>query len=129
MRQRPTKALAKPGTSAISGLRDQFGQSHQIVGGGSEGKGPSDALTTTEPGPPLPGDRFDPAKCLLDVLADALADGIAAVPGRSPVNRGVAAAGVLRNMQRDVHRAQLIDEVFCTVAFVGSSVIAAGRSA
>jgi hypothetical protein len=31
----------------------------------------------------LPCDRLDPAECLLD----ALADGIAAVPGRPPVDR------------------------------------------
>jgi hypothetical protein len=33
-------------------------------------------------------------------IADALADGIAAAPGRSPVNRRAAAAGVLGNMRQ-----------------------------
>lgn len=42
----------------------------------------------------------------------------AAVPGRSLVDRRTAAAGVLRNMRRHVHRTQLVDEVFC-VDFVG----------
>src|SRR6266550_2504715 len=53
-------------------------------------------------------------------LWDALADGIAAVPGRSRVDRRAAAAGVLCNMRRHVHRAQLVDEVFCIVGFVGA---------
>jgi hypothetical protein len=52
---------------------------HQIGGGSSEGKGPSDVITATEPGLLLPGDRLDPAECLLDALADALADGITVV--------------------------------------------------
>lgn len=43
----------------------------------------------------------------------------AAVPGRSLVDCRAAAAGVLRNMWRHVHRAQLVDEVFCVVDFVG----------
>src|SRR5450755_2302695 len=108
-RQRPWRSRA-PWPSA--GLRYQLGESHQIVGGGSEGKSPSDAITATEPGLLLPGDRLDPAECLLDALADALADNIAAVPGRSPINRRTAAVGVLRNVRRHLHRAQFVDEVF-----------------
>jgi hypothetical protein len=73
-RQRPWRSRA-PWPSA--GLRYQLGQPDQIVGGGSEGKSPSDTITATEPGLLLPGDRFDPAECLLDALANALADGIA----------------------------------------------------
>jgi hypothetical protein len=63
-----------------------------------------------------PRDCFDPAECLLDPLENARADGLAAVPGRSPVNRGATAAGVVCNMRRHVHRAQLVDEVFCIAA-------------
>src|ERR1700721_2548382 len=96
-RQRPWRSRA-PWPSA--GLRYQLGQPDQIVGGGSEGKSPSDTITATEPGLLLPGDRFDPAECLLDALADALADGIAAGPGRSPVNRGPAAVGFRAKRRR-----------------------------
>src|ERR1700721_4309497 len=116
-RQRPWRSRA-PWPSA--GLRYQLGQPDQIVGGCSEDKSPSDTITATEPGLLLPGDRFDPAECLLDALANALADGIAAVPGRSPINRRTAAAGVLRNMRRHPHRAQFVDEVFYVVGFVGA---------
>src|SRR5450755_963554 len=116
-RQRPWRSRA-PWPSA--GLRYQLGESHQIVGGGSQGKSPSDAITATEPGLLLPGDGLDPAECLFDALADALADGIAAVPGRSPINRRTAAVGVLCNMRCHVHRAQFVDEVFCIVGFVGA---------
>ena len=87
MRQRPTKSLAKPGTVAIRRFRDQLGQPHQSAGGGSEGKGPFDATTATEAGLLLLRDCLDPVECLLDPLANARADGIAAVPVRSPVNR------------------------------------------
>jgi hypothetical protein len=45
-------------------LHDQPAQPHQIVGSGSEGKGPSDAITAEEPGHLLPGDRLDPAERL-----------------------------------------------------------------
>src|ERR1700685_1231040 len=116
MRPRPAKALASQTPWPSAGLRYQLGQPHQIVGGGSEGKSPSDAFTATEPGLLLPGDRLDPAECLLDALADR----VAAVPGRSPINRRTAAAGVLRNMRRHLHRAQFVDEVFYVVGFVGA---------
>lgn len=53
----------------------------------------------------------------------------AAVPGRSLVDRRAAAAGVLRNMRRRVHRAQLVDEVFCVVGLSSPGLIAVGRSA
>src|ERR1700722_1291068 len=82
MRQR---GWQRPGRSRVpwpsAGLRYQLGQPHQIVGGGSQGKSPCDAITATEPGLLLPGDGLDPAECLLD----ALADGIAAVLSRSPI--------------------------------------------
>src|SRR5215203_6211017 len=102
MRQRAAKALRSRAPWPSVG-RYQLGQPHQIVGRGSEGKGPSDAITAAEPGLLLPGNRLDPAECLLDALADALTDGIAAMPGCSPIDRGTAAAGVLRNMRRHVH--------------------------
>jgi hypothetical protein len=46
----------------------------------------------------LAGDRLDPAECLLDALADAPADGITVVSGRSSVNRRPAAAPPTRRM-------------------------------
>jgi uncharacterized membrane protein len=48
-------------------------QPHQIVGGGSEGKGPPDEVAATELRLPLAGNRLDPAERLFDALADALA--------------------------------------------------------
>src|SRR5688572_4240750 len=113
-------AFAKWDAWPSSGLRDQLGQPHQIVGGGSEGKSPGDAITATEAGLLLTGDRLDPAECLLDALADTLTDGITALPGRSPVNGRAAAAGVLGNMRRHVHRAQLVDKVCRIVGFVSA---------
>ena len=113
------KALAKPVTLAIS-----WPPLSAWVAAPDcrrrQRRGPSDAITPAEPGLFLPGDRLDPAECLLDALADALADGISAVPGCSSVDRRAAAAGVLRNVRRHVHRAQFVDEVFCVVGFVGA---------
>jgi hypothetical protein len=84
----------------FNGVRDELPQSNQIVGGGSEGEGPPDAAATAELRLLLPGHRLDPAECLFDALADALADGIAAVPRRSSVDCRTSAAGVLRYMRR-----------------------------
>src|SRR5687768_18595585 len=63
--------------------RHELRQSHQIVSGGCEGEGPSDAVAATEAGLVLAGNHLDPAERFLNALADTLADGIAAVPRRS----------------------------------------------
>src|SRR5215207_9506266 len=91
-RRRPWRGPA-PWPSAR--LRDQLRQPHQIVGGSRERERPSDAVAAAKPGLLLPGDRLDPAERLLDALADALADGVAAMPGRAPVDRRASAAAVL----------------------------------
>ena len=75
-------------------LRDELRQSNQIVGGGSESEGPPDATATAELRLLLPGHRLDPAERLFDALADALTDGIAAVPRRARVDRGVEGRSV-----------------------------------
>jgi hypothetical protein len=56
---------------------------------------------------------LDPVECLLDMFANARADGIAAVPGRSPVNRRAGPLAFCATCH--IHRAQLADEVFCVV--------------
>src|ERR1700677_3175771 len=120
MRRRPAKTLAKRGSLSISRPPLSAWAAAPDCRRRQRSKSPSDAITATEPGLLLPGDRLDPAESLLDALADALADGIAAVPGRSPINRRTTAVGVLRNMRRHLHRAQFVDEVFCVVGFVGA---------
>src|SRR3954463_7298898 len=92
----------------------------QSIRSGSEGEDPSDTITAAEPGLVLAGDRLDPAERFFDALPDALADGIATVPGRSAIDRRTAAAGVLRDMRRHVHRARFIDEVLRIVGLVGA---------
>ena len=64
---------------------NELRQSNQIVGGGSEGEGPPDATATAELRLLLPGHRLEPAERLFDALADALTDGIAAVPRRASI--------------------------------------------
>lgn len=93
------------GNSAMSGLREQFGQPHQIVSGGSEGQSPSDAITAT-------AGRF--------------------LSGRSSVDRRSAAVGVLCNMWRDLHRArsrsERIEFEFATAFLAAPSPGIDGRS-
>ena len=67
-------------------LRHELRQPHKIVGGGREGEGPSDAVTPTELRLVLPCNGLDPAECLLDALADAQDDAIAAMARRAPVD-------------------------------------------
>jgi hypothetical protein len=67
----------------------------------------------------LAGDRLHPAEGLLDPLADALADRIARVSRRAAIDSRRASLGVLRDVRRGVHRAQLIDEVLDVVGLVG----------
>src|SRR6202167_3296040 len=77
IRQRPIRRqLAGAFTLSFHKLR----QSRQIVGGGREGEGPSDAFAAAELGSLLARDSLDPAKGLFDSLADALADRIARDP-------------------------------------------------
>src|ERR1700678_1491591 len=92
----------------------------QIVGGGREGEGPSDAFAAAELGSLLARDSLDPAKGLFDSLADALADRIARVPRGAAVDRRRAAIGILRHVGRRVHRAQLVYEILGVVGLVGA---------
>src|ERR1700677_2112567 len=80
MRRRPAKTLAKRGSLSISRPPLSASAAAPDCRRRQRSKSPSDAITATEPGLLLPGDRLDPAESLLDALADALADGIAAVP-------------------------------------------------
>src|SRR5688500_20384439 len=50
--------------------RHELRQSHQIVSGGCEGEGPSDAVAATEAGLVLAGNHLDPAERFLNALAD-----------------------------------------------------------
>jgi hypothetical protein len=77
-----------------------FRKPHQIIGGGREGEGPSDTVAIADLRLVPPGDRLDPPEHLLDTLADALADEIAATARCTSVNRRTSAADVLRHMRR-----------------------------
>ena len=65
-------------------------------------------------------DGLHPAEALLDQLALPLTDGVAGMARRAAIDRAAAGARrVLRDMRRDVHRAQLGDEVARVVRLVG----------
>ena len=91
-----------------------FPAPHLLFGGGS-GSSASNSVAT-ELRLLLSGHRLDPAEGFFDALADALADGVAAMPRRAPVDRRASAAGVLRDMRRHPHRSQLVDEVLRVIA-------------
>jgi hypothetical protein len=61
------------------GRRVMLAQSYQILSGGCEGEGPSNAVAVTEAGLVLAGNHLDPAKRFLNALADTLANGITAM--------------------------------------------------
>lgn len=67
----------------------------------------------------LTGDVHE-GKCLFDPFTNALADGIAGVPGCAPVNRIPAATIVLRHMRFDIQTAQFMDKDTAVVSLVGA---------
>ena len=75
---------------------------------------------STELGLLLASDGLDPAEGLLDPLADSLAERITAMPRCPPVDRRTSTAGVLGDMGRHPHRAQLVDEVLGVICLVGT---------
>jgi hypothetical protein len=88
-----------------------------------------DRRSATESGLLLPGDRLDPAEYFLDALADALANDIAAVPGRSPVNRRAAAAVFWATCGVTFIERSSLRKFSASQALSAPSVIAVGRSA
>jgi hypothetical protein len=104
---------------AFSRLR-KLPQPRQIVGGGREGEGPSDAFVGAELGSLLAGDHLDPAEGFLDPLADALAQSVAGMARRAAVDRRRAAVRIQRYVRRRIRRAQFTDEVLGVVSLVGA---------
>ena len=98
---------------------DQFRQPHQIVGGRGKGEGPIHLGQTPQLGLAQSTYALDPAERFLDAFADALALGIAAMPGRALIDCRAPAAGILRNVRAHVYAAQFLDEVGSIVAAVG----------
>src|SRR5690606_684008 len=96
--------------------RQKLGQSHQVVGSGSEGEGPADAVNAPELCLALPGDGLDPAKRFLNALSDAHADPISSMTGGPSVDARSSPGEILRDVRRYLHRAQLIDEVRSVIA-------------
>src|SRR5207302_2039797 len=81
---------------------NQPDHSHQVVGGRHQiasQLGPCQA-SVTRASEATGG--FHPAEDLLNAFADALADGIADVARRAPVDRTASPASVLRHMRRDL---------------------------
>ncbi len=66
------------------------------------------------------GCDLDPAKWLLDPLADALADRIAGMAGGAAVNGGSPAGQVLRYVRRNTHCLQ-VRHVLCRIISLVSS--------
>ena len=64
----------------------QLRDTDDVVGGGTEGEGPSDFSQAPELRLSHAGHRFHPSEPLLDALADALARRVAGMPGGTPVD-------------------------------------------
>src|SRR5262249_57526380 len=65
-------------------------------------------------------DRLHPTEDLLDALSLPLADGIALVTRRSPIQPGGASAFDLGQVRRDVTSSEPSDEAFVVVALVAA---------
>ena len=102
-RDAPAANQAAVGRGLHAAASRELRQARQTVGGGREGEGLADAFAATELRPLLAGDRLDPAERLLDPLTDALADRVARVSRRAPVDRRRAPARVLRDVGRRAH--------------------------
>ena len=90
----------------------------QVVGRRREAEGPIYLGPSPQLGPAHPGHRLDPAKGLLDALADPLTDGVTGMPGRPPVDGRTPPAGVPGHMRADVVAPQFLDEVRGIVAAI-----------
>jgi hypothetical protein len=79
---------------------------------------PSDTIQASMSGLAQAGGRLGPSEHLINALADDLAGFVALAAGGATVDGRAPGLGV--DVRRDVHRAQLVDEVLRVVAFVGS---------
>src|SRR3979411_3464500 len=78
---------------------EELRETDQIVGRHGEGEAPSHTWQAPKSRLPLAGDRLCPAENLFNPLADALADGIAGMARRAPVDGRAAALWVLGDMR------------------------------
>lgn len=95
-----------------------------IVGRHGEGDLPVDLGKPAEADLAQPGHRVGPAEGFLGPLADALAEGVAGITGRPPVDRRAPPVGVLRQVRSDIDLAQPGGEGF--VRAQGDSVRSVG---
>ena len=72
---------------ALMPTPQQLRQPRQIVGGGSEAEGPSDAIASSKLGLLQSGDHLDATEGFFDLLADALTDSVADMARRAAIDR------------------------------------------
>ena len=93
------------------GGREQFGHAEEIVRRSHEVRGELRPIESLEARLPEVRHRLDPAKDLLDPLSDPLADRIAGMASRSPVDgRATAPLEVLSDLRRNVELLATLDE-------------------
>src|SRR5262249_35091700 len=90
------------------GPREQGPQPDQVVRGGSERHDPVDQLAAAVPQLAQTADGLHPAEDLLNQLPSLLADRVAGVPRRPPINR--AAFDLLRHVRCDTTRTDVRHE-------------------
>src|SRR5205085_7214357 len=101
----PVEWLACPQEAGI-GLRrgSQRAQPHQVIRGGGEGDRPVDPLAAAMPQFAEQADRLQPAEDLLHEFPFLLADRVARMPRRTPVDRTETPLG--GDVRREALRAQ-----------------------
>src|SRR3954452_23700657 len=91
---------------------EQFCHAQEIVRRTDEVRGELRPIESFEVRLPEVRHRLDPAKDLLDSLSDPLADRVAGMPSRSPIDgRATSPLEVLSDLRRDVDLLATLDEV------------------
>jgi hypothetical protein len=113
--------VAECGDSPIDSSGDwlQVTHSHQVVGRGREGEGPTDSGDSTMTSLAQSGDRLEPAEDLFHSYAPLLAEQVAGVASAASVDRTV---DLLRNMRGDSMLTQCAHQLLLIVALVGAQV-------
>ena len=95
----------------------QVAHSHQVVGRGREGKGPTDSCDSTIMSLAQAGDRLEPAEDLFHSFAAPLAELVAGMASAASVDRAV---DPLRNVRCDSMLTQCAHRLLLTVTLVGA---------
>jgi hypothetical protein len=109
--------------------RQQLRQPRQIVDGGPEAEGASDAIASSKLGLLQSGDHLDSTEGFFDSLAGALTGGVAGMGRRATIDRRRAPVGIRRPCGVTLTERNLLTRSSASSALSAPCVIACCRSA